>query len=345
MGVDEQPTGLPRILAKEQEFRVTFDPTREWKRIKEAVAAEMAEAGEGTNFDKRVKREHQHMDELAQTLVGSRAVESYGEMHARLRAVDRTEWGMQETQRLNGELYEGFDIGEVIDPRVVTELIGMENYYHSVMAYWRDSGHIDKKWVPIDTVDAVCVSSGLAALAMNEGIPLGKKAVDLGGGDGSWGFALAQLGFDVTLIERDGNLVGQFEVEKNRLNGLGINTGNIKPIIGEFSVDDSKNTSEIKAALRAADVMVSYPWPEEVKDRMKLFQEYGREGALLVMYGSGLDSFAVDSRMITKFGLEVVGKEMNEELKSSSDKQEWVRGFNTPSFGANWVVLRKVAAK
>jgi hypothetical protein len=344
MGIDEQP-GVSRTQIKEREFKVVFDPVREWKRIKEAVELEMAEAGEGTNFDKRIKRENQHMDELAGTLVGSGAVESYGEMHGRLRAVDRAEWGLEQIQKINGQIYAGFEVGEIIDQRVVTELIGVEKYNHSAMAYWRDRGQIDKGWVPIDTVDAVCVSSGLAALAMKEGIPLGRKAVDLGGGDGTWGFALAQLGFDVTLIERDGRLLDQFQVERNKLERLGINTGRIDQIHGSFSVDDAKNTPEIKSALKEADVMVSYPWPEEVESRMKLFQQYGKDSSLLVMYGGGFDSLAVDSSKLAELGLEVVGKEINAELKNGDGKKKLVRGYEAPSFGSNWLVLKKTTPR
>jgi len=334
--VEQPPPSTP-----ERNTQEVFDPVNEWKRIEDTVALEITEGRTSGNFDDKIKLRNRLISELAKKFVPT-VVETERELFERLRAVDRANWGLEEIQRLNSQLHPEFYIHELIDLRTLAELIGVGNYYHSKMSYWKKEGLINKTWVAIDTVDAVCVTSGLLALAKKEGIQLGKKVVDLGGGDGTWGFVLWKLGFNVTLIERDPTLIQQLQFEKGKLEKiLEVKIWPLQTINGEFSTDDAKNTPQIRMALRKADVMVSYPWPNEVLDRMKLFSQYGKNNALLVMYGGSPNGFSTNTGDITNCGLEVVGSEINEKLKSSGGELQWVRGYPAPQSGVSWVVLRK----
>lgn len=342
MNPDSQQEEVVPTKATERKPDIVFDPVYESRRIRELVREEMEAVGEGNTFDKRIRRERKHMDQLAERLMMLGAIESYADMHTRLRAVERAEWGLEGINRNNQRLYPGFEVDEVTDLATLTELIGVRALYHGVLTTWQNEKQIDSRWVAIDTVDAMCVSSGISALAMKEGVAIGRKVVDLGGGDGTWGFVLASLGFRVTLIERDKRLLEQFEIERSRLKKLGVKIGNVKAVQGEFFLAETKNSPEILKALREADVMVCYPWPEEIEDRLCLYQKFAKPGAVLVMYGGQLDSFVIDSRMLKKYGLEVVGSEIKEELLSrGGDKPRWIRGYNTPSMGANWMMIKR----
>lgn len=334
--------GADQLRANDEQIKpIIFDPILEWGRISKLVEKEMTDAQENPTFDNRVNREKKHIKELANRLIEARVVEDYSEVAARLHGANEAAREMKRIQELNSRIFDGFDIEEIIDLRTLAELIGLEIHYRYVMAHWRETKQIDEKWEPTPTKDALTVSSGLVALSMKENIPLGRKAVDLGGGDGTWGFVLAQLGFEVTLIERDERLIFQYERKKRKLENLSIKTGQISTIKGEFHLEEEKNTPEIIAALRNANIVTCYPWPEEVEDRMKLFKKYAKDDAVLVFYGGALDGFSVNSMEIKKAGLEVVGDDINKELEKKPGVSRWIRGYNTTSSAASWLVLKK----
>jgi len=330
---------IPLTNAHELIATVIFDPLVEQKRIDQIIRDE----GLVQNYDLRRKRTNELLDELAKSLIGT-AVESYSELHARIRGAGESAWGMETAQKVNSAIYPGFEISEAVDQRAVAELCGWEKEWNDVLSIWKERGHLDKQWIPIDTIDALCVSSGIGALAAREQIPIGRNVVDLGGGTGSWGFVLAQLGFDVTLIERDARLIEQFEITREALQKRGVRTGNIHALHGEFHAEDEKNSPAIRSVLQNADIMVCYPYEEQVRDRLRLFQHYGKPSSLLVLYGGALDDFMLNVDFADKYGVSIVGQDIRNKVFKNihGDGHRYVRGFDASRSGSNWIMLQKM---
>ncbi len=331
------------MLKKEHEAQ-TFDPIAEWEKIEASVREELKAAGHENNWDEKINLEHKHFDVLEEKFVG-RGVDSYHEIFSRLRAVHRADWALERIQRINSGFHEGFEIGEMMDKRTLVEFIATCDYYHDGLTSRRNYGEINNRWVSTDPVECLSVGSALTALATKEGFHVGSNLVDLGGGNGVWAI-LSKIGFNVTLIERDKKLVEQYWIERKRLEKMGIKSGNVRTIQGEFHPEPSENTTEIKNALESADVMVCYPWPSETEDRLELFRAHGKQDSLLVLYGGPMDDLRLDVDWLAKYGLEVIGEEINRRLKERDEDPDFrgyygIRGFETPSFGANWIVLRK----
>jgi hypothetical protein len=331
-----------QTAVKELEFAVSFDPEREWSLIEAEIGRDHKSAG--VKFDDRIRKRNKLIDQLVRTLSPLRL--SYSEIFDRLISVPRARWALGETQKLNQRIFPDFEVEEMISQGVLAEIIASGKFFHDSLSHLRNIGKVDKKWVSIDGADALGVSTGIIALAAKEGIMLGRNAVDLGGGDGSWGVMLARLGFNTTMIERDETLVS---VAEDRIESLGKKNIALAParvVKGEFHLEEDQNLPVINDSLKNADLMVCYPWPDEVVERLELFRKYAKDNSVLVMYGSGIDDFYLDLKKVEELGLEVVGfdKEELDQRREESGSNRF-DGLPAPGFGSNWVMIRKVVSK
>lgn len=327
-----------RPQVKELELTVTFDPVREWEQIEAEIGVDHIQAN--ISFDERINRRNKLIDQLVRTLSPLRL--SYAEIFDRLLAVPRSRWALNTTQQLNQEIFPGFEVEEMISQAVLAEIIASGSFFHDELSYLRNVGKVNKRWVAIDGADALGVSTGLIALAAKEGIMLGRNAIDLGGGDGSWGIMLARLGFNTAMIERDSTLTTAAADRIRSLKEKNISLAETNIINDEFHLEEAENSPIINASLKNADVMVCYPWPDEVSERLELFKKYAKDNAVLVMYGSGVDDFYLDLKKVEELGLEVVGFDKEELNRQRAEKvSNRFAGLAAPSFGSNWVMIRK----
>ncbi len=270
---------------------------------------------------------------------------SYGEIYSRINAVHSADFAIEETDSLSKEIHEGADISELIERKALVEIIALHDQHTDGLHHLQNTGRIDKKWVTTQAMDALSVGSGLIALCAKENISLGRSLVDLGGGDGTLGLIMAQLGFAVTLIERDKNLVEHTYKAIEQLKERGIQPGFIRQLLGEFHVEKEKNTPEINQALQTADIMYCYPWPEEVEDRLKLFSENAKQNSILVLYGSGVDDFSIKLNLLDKYNLEFIGISTDEIREGQKEGRIGrFRGLRAAGVGSNWMALRKKQA-
>ncbi|MFZ5438033.1 MAG: hypothetical protein ACOZAK_03190 [Patescibacteria group bacterium] len=327
-----------KTQVKELELTVTFDPLREWEQIEAEIGVDHIQAS--ISFDERINRRNKLIDQLVKTLTPLRL--SYSEIFDRLIAVPRSRWALNTTQQLNQEIFPGFEAEEMISQGVLAEIIASGSFFHDELNYLRNVGKVDKRWVAIDGADALGVSTGIIALAAKEGIMLGRNAVDLGGGDGSWGIVLARLGFNTVMIERDSTLTTTAAARIKSLKEKNISLAETNIINDEFHLAEDENSPAVNDSLKNADVMVCYPWPNEVSERLELFKKYAKDHAVLVMYGSGVDDFYLDLKKVEELGLEVVGFDKEDLARQRAEKSSnRFNGLPAPSFGSNWVMIRK----
>lgn len=318
---------------------VLFDPTTEWANILSEIGKDSKAAG--ISWDEWIKRRNQAMDKLYERL-SEKKYFPYFEMSNRLRAVKTAEWGMEEIQFTNSKHFSGFEISEMINPKDLIEYIARFESSHDDLNREKQNGTVDQRWISIDVIDALCVSSGISALCAKEKIGFGRKSVDLGGGDGTWGYIMALTGFDATLIERNPTLAEVCNQVKEELVRMNARVGQVTVIPEEFHTKKEENSPAIIEAIGNADIVTCYPWPDEVEDRIKLFCSCTKPEALLVMYGSGMDGFSIPLPLLKKYDLEQVGLDPEDKERVESDPlAKNLYGFPAATFGSNWVLLRK----
>lgn len=310
----------------------SFDPVVEWHRIRQEIDSELEASGSVGNFDEKTRLQRVKIQKLHDSLCQSGTNISYGDLDNQLHAVDTAEFIYPEIDRLHQELVDGFDLDELVPLSTSVQLIAVDRHNRADLVRRRSRGEVDQKWEAINPTDALCISTGIAALATKEHIPLGHKVLDLGGECGTWALALAQCKYDVTFIERDARLIEEFRDRQQQLNQRGVRTGNIQPIHAEFFSDSTKNSPLVNSTITSADIIVCYPWPEELEDRLLLFSDLAKDTAVLVLHFSD-QNFGVEPEMLDEFGLEVVG-EKNEDVV-------FYTGLQSVQGGASWLMLKK----
>ncbi len=309
---------------------VVFDPVVEWDKIEKQLEEDPA-----LSFDERTKKRDKLIKQLATALYPLGL--PFEKIFDSLISVQRARWALRKTQKINSKIFPGFEVDEMISLQDLTKILASGLLIRDDLDYLKNTGVVNERWVAINGADALAVSTGIIALAIKERIKLGRNAVDLGGGDGSWGIMLAKLGFNTIMIERDPTLVKAAQDRINALKEENIALAPIRVVQGEFHLKKEVNTSTINDILEDADLMVCYPWPDEVIDRLKLFKQYAKDDSILILYGSGIDGFRLDLQQIEELGLEIIGSK-----KETAEEQNKPIGFPALNFGSRWVMLKKV---
>lgn len=295
-----------------------LDPIKVWNGIITQIGQVDAK-----NWDHWIRERNKLIDQALERLPYS---ERFGSI-LRIIEVGKAMWALDHIQKINAQTYKGFEINEILDLRTVSETLAVLTSSREQMSTKQNQENVTKSYVPTSPVDAFTISTGIQALAMKEGLSMGRRAVDLGGGDGGMAIPLALAGFEAVSIERDRILHEQAleNVRKLATHGVILRPNQIHFIHGKFHSKKEKNTPQIEYILSNADVFYCYPWPGEVGDRLELFSNHAKPKAILVTYASGLDNWYVTPKLLAKFSLKPVGP----------------ANLPTPLFGSQWCVLRR----
>lgn len=137
----------------------------------------------------------------------------------------------------------------------------------------------------IEITSAVIIATAIQAYVTREHLHV-ENVVDLGGGDGAFVIPFAAIGFTAISIERNQLLCKQAQenIRTLQLWGVPIPKRSIKIICGEFHTHPKENSAQIKRILRSADLMLCYSWTHEIPERLALFSNNAKPGALLALH-------------------------------------------------------------
>jgi len=269
-----------------EQVRVSFDPVQLWDIMRDSITV-----SRGKDFDEWIHQRKKILKELEEQYPWM----NYKEIASRISGADRGDWGRGEIQRINRMVHPGFEIDEVLDRNSTAELIAQmstsrDRLWPSV--HGRNRKPRRGSFVPTDSVDALGMATMLPAIALKEGLRLGKNAVDLGGGDGGMAIPFAMAGFNMTSIEQV-PVLHEAAIDNERIlreRGARI-PGRLTYILGEFHETPSENTAEIRSALQEADLMTCYEWSGEPVSRLRTFYNHAKPSAFMILYKSGIDDW------------------------------------------------------
>lgn len=140
-----------------------------------------------------------------------------------------------------------------------------------------------------------------------------KSVVDLGSGDGRAMIPFWLMNFDVSMIEFDELLAHTSAVIFQKLSHQFPNQSTYLIRNDKFEVSPLENKPKTRDIISSADIMYCYPFVGEVSDRLRLFGEHAKTGAILIFCQIpivfGEYEWIVDGshrEMMDKYGIEKV---------------------------------------